>query len=105
MTPCPLPVLFFLNSPDMVITISIFTDAYIVVYYYVLIARQIYMNYCNITTLITKNLLISLLHFGFIFTVVTVVIFQLSSSTNNSNKNICDRDGNCYEAWYNTHLK
>ena len=56
--PPPLSGLFF-NSSDIVITISIFTDDDVVVCYYVLIVRQMYMNYCNITTFITKNLFIA----------------------------------------------
>ena len=83
----PSPVCsFYLNSLDIVITISIFTDADVVVCYYVLIVRQMYMNYCNITTFITKNLFIDSILFWIHFYCGNCCNFQLSPSTKNSSK-------------------
>ena len=123
MTPPPLSGLFF-NSSDIVITISIFTDDDVVVCYYVLIVRQMYMNYCNITTFITKNLFIASILFWIHFYCGNCCNFQLSPSTKNSSKKsvtemeivmehgiiypsnspstkklICDRDGIWESKW------
>ena len=77
---------FVLNSSDIVITISIFTDADVVVCYYVLIVRQMYMNHCNITTFITKNLFIASIIFWNYFYCDNCCNFQLSLSTKTSSK-------------------
>ena len=87
MTSSPLSGLFF-NSSDIVITISIFTDDDVVVCYYILIVRQMYINYCNITTFITKNLFIDSILFWIHFYCGNCCNFQLSPSINISNKTI-----------------
>ena len=121
--PPPLSGLFF-NSSDIVITISIFTDADVVVCYYVFIVRQMCVNHCNITTFITKNLFIASILFWIYFYCDNCCNFQLSLSTNNSSKKsvtemeivmehgiihpsnslstkklICDRDGIWESKW------
>jgi len=69
----------------------IFTYADVVLCYYILLVRQMYMNYCNITTFITKNLFIASILFWIHFYCGNCCNFQLSPSTKNWIKKLWQR--------------